>query len=89
MNPYLIGYLILTNLARFVLFGVDKYRAKNHLWRIPEKTLFLSALVGGALGCLIGMYFFHHKTRHWYFRIGIPVILVLNLLILTLILLPA
>lgn len=82
MNPYLFCYLIAANLAGFILFGVDKYKAKNHLWRIPEKTLFAAALIGGSLGCLIGMYFFHHKTRHWYFRIGIPLILVLNLLIL-------
>lgn len=75
MEKYIYGYLLIVNLAAFCLFGADKRRAKKHLWRIPEKTLFLSALLGGSIGALAGMYAFHHKTKHWYFYVGVPLIL--------------
>jgi len=75
-------YLAEVNLAAFVLMGVDKGRAKRDAWRIPEKTLFLPVLLGGALGGTLGMRVFHHKTRHWYFRYGFPLLLVLQLLAL-------
>jgi len=75
-------YLVAVDLAAFVLMGVDKRRAKRGAWRIPEKTLFLPALLGGALGGTLGMRVFHHKTRHWYFRYGFPLLLVLQLLAL-------
>ena len=65
-------YLMAVNLAAFFLMGVDKRRAVGKKWRISEKTLFLPAVLGGALGGLLGMRFFHHKTRHWYFRWGFP-----------------
>ena len=71
-----IIYLVLINLAAFVLMGLDKRKARKNLWRIPEKTLFLSAILGGSAGAIAGMYVFHHKTRHWYFVIGMPLILV-------------
>ena len=67
------------NLAGFILMGVDKSRAKRDAWRIPEKTLFLTAILGGSVGAIAGMFFFHHKTRHWYFRFGLPAILVVQL----------
>lgn len=54
-------YLIVINVLAFALMGIDKSKAKRHLWRIPEKTLFLSALLGGGAGAIIGMYFFHHR----------------------------
>ena len=79
MNNYIILYIILINLIAFALMGIDKRRAVRHAWRIPEKTLFLSALLGGSLGALLGMHTFHHKTRHWYFSYGIPAILILQL----------
>jgi len=69
-------YLLLMNLMGFAVMGIDKYKAKKHLWRIPEKTLFLFSVLGGSAGALLGMYFFHHKTRHWYFVIGMPAILI-------------
>ncbi len=75
-------YLLAVNLAAFALMGVDKGRARRDAWRIPEKTLFLPALLGGALGGTLGMRAFHHKTRHWYFRWGFPLLLVLQLLAL-------
>ena len=71
-------YLLAVNLAGFLLFGMDKSRARRHRWRIPEKTLFAVALLGGSLGSLAGMYGFRHKTRHRSFVLGIPVILVLQ-----------
>ncbi len=74
-----IIYLVLINLAAFVLMGLDKRKAKKNLWRIPEKTLFLSAILGGSAGAIAGMYVFHHKTRHWYFVIGMPLILVIQI----------
>ena len=74
-----IIYLVLINLAAFVLMELDKRKAKKNLWRIPEKTLFLSAILGGSAGAIAGMYVFHHKTRHWYFVIGMPLILVIQI----------
>lgn len=79
-----ILYLMAVNLAAFFLMGVDKRRAVGKKWRISEKTLFLPAVLGGALGGLLGMRFFHHKTRHWYFRWGFPLLLVVQLLLVVL-----
>lgn len=73
------GYLLLINLAAFVTFGVDKRRAKRGAWRVPEKTLFLLAILGGSVGAIAGMRTFHHKTKHWYFRFGLPAILIAQL----------
>ncbi len=74
------GYLLLINLVAFLLMGLDKRRARRNRWRISEKTLFLSAVLGGSAGALVGMYLFHHKTRHWYFRYGLPALLALQIL---------
>ena len=71
-------YLLLVNLAAFLLMGIDKRRAKKNAWRVPEKTLFLPVLLGGGLGGVLGMKTFHHKTKHWYFRFGFPLLLVLQ-----------
>lgn len=65
------------SLCAFLLFGIDKGKAKRGAWRIPEKTLFLSAFLGGAPGALAGMLLFRHKTRHLSFRLGIPAALLL------------
>lgn len=72
-------YLIAVNVLAFVLMGIDKRRAKKNAWRIPEKTLFLPAIFGGALGGVAGMRLFRHKTRHWYFQYGFPLLLLLQL----------
>lgn len=79
MRNYILIYIILINLAAFALMGIDKRRAVRHAWRISEKTLFLSAFLGGSLGALLGMRTFRHKTRHRYFVYGIPAILILQL----------
>lgn len=61
----------------FLLFGLDKRRAVRGAWRIPERTLLLSAFLGGAPGALFGMHFFRHKTQKWKFRIPVPLALLL------------
>ena len=71
----LLGYLAAVNLIAFTVYGADKRRAKKDKRRVPEKTLFLLALIGGSVGAWAGMYTFRHKTRHWYFVWGIPTIL--------------
>ena len=73
------GYLLMMNLVGFAVMGIDKKRAVKRLWRIPESTLFIIALIGGSLGSIIGIYFFHHKTRHWYFVYGMPLILLVQI----------
>lgn len=80
-------WLLLINLAAFLAFGLDKLKAKRkesheRTRRIPEKTLFLLSAVGGSVGALLGMKVWHHKTLHRSFRIGIPLILTLQILIL-------
>lgn len=70
----LILYLGIINLVAWGLMGADKRRAQKHMWRIPERTMFTVALLGGSLGAILGMYLWHHKTKHWYFVIGMPLI---------------
>lgn len=76
---YLLIYLALINLVTLIVYGADKRKAKKGKWRVPEKTLFLLAIIGGSVGALAGMYLFHHKTKHWYFKWGIPAILLLQI----------
>ncbi len=71
----LLVWLAVINLVTFAVYGIDKAKAKRGAWRVPEKTLFLLPLLGGSLGALLGMRVFHHKTKHWYFVWGIPLIL--------------
>ena len=75
----LIIYLAVVNIAAFMLMGIDKRRAKRGAWRIPERTLFLSAILGGSPGAILGMQVFRHKTRHRQFTIGMPLILLVQL----------
>ena len=77
-------YLAVVNLAAFALMGVDKRRAKRGAWRIPERTLFLPAILGGSPGAILGMQMFRHKTRHRQFAVGIPLILLVQLVIVVL-----
>lgn len=72
-------YLAAINLAAFGLMAADKRRARKHRWRIPEYTLFAAALLGGSVGALAGMYLCRHKTRHWYFVVGMPLILAVQI----------
>lgn len=75
-------YLGIVNLTAFLLMGIDKKRAVRGAWRISEAALFLSALLGGSIGSILGMRIFHHKTKHWYFVWGMPAILLLQLALL-------
>lgn len=75
----LIIYLIFVNLLGFYAMYSDKMRAKKRAFRIPEATLFSIAIIGGSIGCIAGMYTFRHKTRHWTFVYGMPLILILQL----------
>lgn len=75
----LMIYLVIINLIAFLTFGADKRRARRDKRRVRESTLFLLAAIGGSIGALLGMYVFRHKTRHWYFCVGIPVILILQI----------
>lgn len=75
----LIGiYLLLVNLVSFLAMGWDKRRAEKNRWRIPERTLFFLALVGGSFGGYLGIWFFRHKTKHMSFTVGFPLIFVLQ-----------
>lgn len=74
-------YLLLVNLIGFVQMGVDKRRSIRHRWRIPEVQLFLVAAIGGSIGSLLGMYIFRHKTKHKSFVIGMPLILIVQLIL--------
>ena len=78
MKTILIAALLLINLFAFVLYGIDKAKAKRGAWRIPEATLLLVAFLGGSFGALLGMEVFRHKTRHWKFRILVPVFLAVH-----------
>lgn len=82
MKTFLIFYIVLMNVCGFALMGIDKWKSVRKRWRISERTLFLTAILGGSIGSLVGMYLFRHKTRHLKFSIGIPVILVLQILLL-------
>ena len=70
---------VAVNLISFALYGLDKLKAKKGLWRIRESTLLLVAALGGSLGALLGMEVFRHKTKHWQFKVLVPVFLVLHI----------
>lgn len=80
MVKLLAYYIVFINLLGIILMFLDKRKAVKNRWRISENTLMFTALIGGSLGCLIGMYTFRHKTKHKKFTIGIPVLLIANIL---------
>ena len=81
MERILVVYLLAINLLAFILYGIDKKRARKREWRISEKTLIGIAVIGSCVGAILGMHIFHHKTRHWYFRYGLPLILIIQVLL--------
>lgn len=83
MNSFdiIILYVVAVNVVSFIMMGVDKRKAIKRAFRIPESTLFVLAIIGGSIGAIIGMHLFHHKTRHWYFLYGMPVILALQIIL--------
>lgn len=78
LSAFLPHWLVFINLLAFVLFGLDKWKARRGAWRISENALMLLAVLGGSLGALAGMRVFRHKTRHRKFSIGVPLLLVLD-----------
>lgn len=80
LSRLFILYLIIINIISFFVMGIDKHKARKHAFRIPESSLFFLAIIGGAAGSSVGMYVFHHKTRHLSFVIGMPLILILHIL---------
>ena len=74
----IICYLLAVNIVTFLLYGIDKYKAKKGKWRISEATLLTMAAIGGSIGAWAGMRLWHHKTMHKKFKYGIPVILILQ-----------
>ena len=81
MNVILILFLYVI-IVGFAMMGIDKRKAKRGAFRIPEANLFLTALVGGSIGCIAGMYTFRHKTKHKSFVFGMPAILIVQLAVI-------
>lgn len=75
----LLIYLIAVNISAFAIMAIDKYKAQRHEWRISEKSIFTIGFIGGGLGVFLGMSFFHHKTKHLKFTLGIPAEVILNI----------
>ncbi|WP_418321539.1 DUF1294 domain-containing protein [Segatella hominis] len=79
LHSYLIYYLLAINAVAFIIYGIDKYKAKKAKWRISEATLLLLAVLGGSIGAWMGMKVWHHKTMHKKFKYGIPAILLMQI----------
>ena len=77
----IIIYLIIINLIGFYMMWSDKRKAKWGKWRIPEQTLFIVTALGGGIGTIAGMYTFHHKTKKMKFKVGMPLVVILEILI--------
>lgn len=86
MVKIIIIYAVIINIIGFFSMLIDKRRAIKNKWRIPEKTLFLIAIIGGSVGSIAGMRLFRHKTKHWYFAYGMPAILIVQIVIISLLL---
>ena len=84
----IVFYLLIINLLTFLLYGIDKWKAKRAWWRIPESVLLGLAAIGGSVGAWLGMRVWHHKTQHKKFRYGVPAILVAQIVLLVWIFLP-
>ena len=84
MNSFdiIILYVVAVNVVSFLMMGIDKRKAVKRAFRIPESTLFVLAIIGGSIGAIVGMHLFRHKTRHWYFLYGMPVILALQIILI-------
>ncbi len=77
-----LSYFFIINIIGYAMMGIDKNRAIRGAWRISEASLFLTAILGGSIGCICGMKRFRHKTKHWYFKYGMPAILILQILLI-------
>lgn len=75
LQKILMGYILIMSIVAFSVCGADKFAAQRQKRRVPEKVLFLLAAIGGSLGLYLGMFTFRHKTKHWYFVVGVPAII--------------
>ena len=82
VHSQLLVVFLLLNAVSFLLFGLDKWKAKHGRWRIPESTLLLSAALGGSTGAFLGMKMFHHKTRKAKFYLGVPALWIIQVILL-------
>ena len=82
MANALLYYLIFINVVTFLVFGIDKWKAKQGSWRISEATLLILAVIGGSIGALLGMKVWHHKTMHKKFKYGLPLILIIQIILI-------
>ena len=78
----IILYVLIINLIGFGIMGIDKFKAKKGFWRTPEKTIFTITLLGGGIGTVTGMYLFRHKTKKMKFTIGLPTILISEIVLI-------
>jgi len=78
MKNLILIIILVMSIFSFAAMGIDKKRAQNGKWRISEKALFLFALLGGAIGGTAGMLIFRHKTKHWYFKFGFPILAIVQ-----------
>ena len=80
MTEALLYYLIVINVVTFLVYGIDKWKAKQGSWRISEATLLILAVIGGSIGALLGMKVWRHKTQHKKFKYGLPLILIIQII---------
>lgn len=73
LSKFMLLACVIMSIVSFTMMGIDKRRAILEKWRIPESSLFLAAIFGGGVGGTLGMFLFHHKTKHWYFRLFFPI----------------
>ena len=82
LHSCLVCYLLAINAVTFIVYGIDKYKAKKAKWRISEATLLLLAVLGGSVGAWVGIKVWHHKTMHKKFKYGIPTILLIQIVLM-------
>ena len=82
MANALLYYLIVINVVTFLVYGIDKWKAKQGSWRISEATLLILAVIGGSIGALLGMKVWRHKTQHKKFKYGLPLILIIQIILI-------
>ena len=82
MANALLYYLIVINVVTFLVYGIDKWKAKQGSWRISEATLLILAIIGGSIGALLGMKIWHHKAMHKKFKYGLPLILIIQIILI-------
>lgn len=79
---FMLFICVAMSIVSFVIMGIDKRRSIRSQWRIPESSLFLAAILGGGVGGTFGMFLFHHKTKHWYFRIFFPLLAITQVMLI-------